>query len=381
MTQSLEFTRSEALTLGVELELQLIDARDANLTRGASDLLRIVAKKRPDLDVKLEITESMIEVATHVQRDFAGVHGELRTLRDTLCDAADRLGIGVCGGGTHAFQHWAERRIADRPRFQHVAGLYGYLAKQFTVFGQHVHVGCPDGDAAMRLLHGLSRYVPQFIALAASSPYQQGSDTAFDCSRMNTVSSFPLSGRAPFVQTWDGFLEYFDRMKDLGIVESMKDFYWDIRPKPEYGTVEVRVFDTPLTIRRAAALAIYTQAIARMLLEAPPFVLNEDIYLVYGVNRFQACRFGLDGQIIDAATRETRSIADDVRLTIKQLRERTDASSAHEAFDEIMRCLEHGNHARWLRERFGETRSLEGMVFAQARAFQAERVSHEELAV
>lgn len=381
MTASLEFTKSEALTLGVELELQLIDARDANLTRGASDLLRIVAKKRPDLDVKLEITESMIEVATHVQRDFAGVHGELRTLRDTLCDAADRLGIGVCGGGTHAFQHWAERRIADRPRFKHVAGLYGYLAKQFTVFGQHVHVGCPSGDAAMRLLHGLSRYVPQFIALAACSPYQQGSDTAFDCSRMNTVSSFPLSGRAPFVQTWDGFLEYFDRMKDLGIVESMKDFYWDIRPKPEYGTVEVRVFDTPLTVRRAAALAIYTQAIARMLLEAPPFELSEDIYLVYGVNRFQACRFGLDGQIIDAATRETRSIADDVRLTIKQLRERTDASGAHEALDEIVRCLEHGNHARWMRERFGEIRSLEGMVFAQTRAFQAERVPHEELAV
>lgn len=377
----LSFKPSEPLTLGVELELQLVDRRDGNLTRAASDIVRILEKKRPDLDIKLEITESMLEIATHVQRNFSGVHGELRTLRDVVCETADRLDVGVCGGGTHAYQHWADRRIADKPRFKQVAGLYGYLAKQFTVFGQHVHIGCPDGDGAMRLLHGLSRYVPQFIALAAASPFQQGCDTSFDCSRMNTVSSFPLAGRAPFVLTWDDFTAYFSRMHELGIVQSMKDFYWDIRPKPEYGTVEIRVFDTPLTIRRAAALAIYAQSIARMLMEAPPFDLHEDIYLVYGVNRFQACRFGLDGQIVDAANRETRSIADDVRLTLKDLRERTDVSGAHEALDEIARCLDQGNHASWLRRRYAEGGTLEGVVFAQTQAWQSERVAREALEV
>src|SRR5512134_4065470 len=139
----------------------------------------------------------------------------------------------------------------DRPRFKQISELYGYLAKQFTIFGQHVHIGCAEGDGALYLLHALSRYIPHFIALAASSPYFQGVDTAFDSSRLNAVFAFPLSGRAPFVQTWDEFNAFFGKMRAAGIVESMKDFYWDIRPKPEFGTIEVRVCDTPLTITRA----------------------------------------------------------------------------------------------------------------------------------
>ncbi len=370
MSDAMVFTKSAPLTLGVELELQLIDRRDGNLTAAASDLLRIAAKRRPDLDIKLEITESMIEVATHVQREYYGVHSELQTLRDVLVEAAEQLHIGICGGGAHPFMHWHERKIADQPRFQHVAGLYGYLAKQFTVFGQHVHIGCPDGDTAMHLLHGLSRYVPHFIALAASSPYLQGVDTSFDCSRMNTVASFPLSGRAPFVRTWNEFLEYFDKMQAFGIVESMKDFYWDIRPKPEYGTVEVRVFDTPLTVTRAASLALYTQSIARMLMEAPPFEPSEDIYLVYSYNRFQACRFGLDGQMIDPVTRERRSLAEDVLLTLKQLRERVSLDAAGRALEDIAQIVEGGNDARWMRTERGKDERLDRLMFHQRTRFE-----------
>ena len=126
-------------------------------------------------------------------------------MRDTLVVGADRLDIEVAGGGAHPFQRWYDRQIYDRPRFRHVAGLYGYLAKQFTVFGQHVHIGCENGTQAMRLLHRLSTYIPQFIALAASSPYFQGVDTSFDCSRLNSIYAFPLSGRAPFLTDWPAF--------------------------------------------------------------------------------------------------------------------------------------------------------------------------------
>jgi carboxylate-amine ligase len=369
----LKFHSSEALTLGVELELQLIDRRDGNLARAASDLLRLVNKKYPDLDIKLEITESMIEVATHIQRTYQGMLGELQILRNVLCESAEKLDIAICGGGTHPFQHWAERRIADRPRFHELSATYGYLAQQFTVFGQHVHIGCPDGDTAIALLHGLSRYIPHFIALAASSPFQQGTDTAFDCSRMNTIASFPLSGRIPFVKNWAEFLAYYERMQALGIIKSMKDFYWDIRPKPEYGTVEIRVFDTPLTVQRAASLAIYAQAIARLLMKNMPSTLNEDVYLVYGINRFQACRFGLEGQLIDPADREKRSIADDIRRTLQQLNEQFDLSNAQDALDDIRHCLDRGNHASWMRKELSPGTSLEGLVNRQIQAFESGR--------
>ena len=368
MTDALEFNPSEPLTLGVELELQLVDRRDGDLTRAASDLLPLVQKQHPRLDVKLEITESMIEVATAVQRTHPGVLAELRALRDAVCAAAELLNVGICGGGAHPFQVWTERHISAGPRMRYISELYGYLAKQFTVFGQHVHVGCPDADAAVRLVHGLSRYVPHFIALAASSPFSHGADTAFDCSRMNTVASFPLSGRMPFVHSWAEFNDYFAKMRSTSIVSSMKDFYWDIRPKPEFGTVEVRVFDTPLTVERAAALAIYTQGVAREIFARPMLDITEDAYLVYGFNRFQACRFGLQGEIIDPFTRERRPLVDDIRATLDAIRQHARPDDA-EALREIGRCIEEGNDATWLRQRFAETESLGSVVALQLERF------------
>jgi len=371
MIDELKFKSSEPLTLGVELELELVDRRDGDLTRAATDLLRIVQKRHPALDVKLEITESMIEVATGVRRNYEGVLTEMRKLRDAVCEGAGLLHIGVCGGGTHPFQAWNERHIADGPRMRYLSDLYGYLAKQFTVFGQHVHVGVPDGDAAIRLVHGLSRYVPHFIALAASSPFLQGEDTAFDCVRMNTVSSFPLSGRMPFVRNWAEFTQYFTKMQATGVVQSMKDFYWDIRPKPEYGTVEVRVFDTPLRVERAAALAIYVQGIARRILSDPAFTPAEDAYLVYSFNRFQACRFGLRGELVDPFTRERLPIAQDIRNTVAAIR-RESGPSEQAALREIINCLEDGNDATWLRARFAESGALGMVVHAQTRRFSRE---------
>ena len=167
------------------------------------------------------------------------------------------------------------------------------------MFGQHVHIGVRSGDEAVRLAHALARYVPHFIALSASSPFAGGADTQFDSSRLNVVNAFPLAGFMPYVADWDEFEHYFGEMQGFGIVESMKDFYWDIRPKPEYGTIEIRVFDTPLTVARAAELAAYAQALAARVREDPGWSPHPSQYLVYSYNRFQACRFGFGATIVD----------------------------------------------------------------------------------
>ncbi|HEY5801027.1 MAG TPA: YbdK family carboxylate-amine ligase, partial [Burkholderiaceae bacterium] len=261
------FTRSAALSMGVELELQLVSLSDFDLAPSSPDMLALLGRKPFPGNVTPEITESMIEINSSVHTRHDALLAELRQIRDLLVRAGETLNIGICGGGTHPFQKWTERKIYAKPRFKEVSALYGYLAKQFTVFGQHVHIGCASGDDALFLLHALNRYVPHFIALSASSPYFQGSDTLFNSARLNSVFAFPLSGRAPFMLRWDQFEhDYFARMENTGIVRSMKDFYWDIRPKPEYGTIELRVCDTPLTVDRAAALACYLQALCAMLL-------------------------------------------------------------------------------------------------------------------
>ena len=357
------FHTSEALTLGVELELQLVNTNDYDLTHYADNMLRLMARRTLPGSVVPELTTGMIEVSTGICHGWRDALAELRQIRDALVQCADRLGIAVVGGGTHPFQQWHQQRIYDKPRFVELSQLYGYLSKQFTIFGQHVHVGCPDADTALYTLHCLSRYIPHFIALAASSPFVQGQDTAFDSARLNSVFAFPLSGRAPCVLSWDEFGQYFDKMTRTGVVKSMKDFYWDIRPKPEYGTIEVRVFDTPLTIERAAALAGYVQSLAAWFQAERPFAPVEDDYLVYSYNRFQACRFGLDAVYVQPAGGEHLPLREHLLATMDRLAPFADACQAGDAIA-LLRAevQDNRNDARWLRERQQEEDLLSEVI-------------------
>ena len=365
------FQKSAALSLGVELELQLVNTHDYDLAPYAEDMLRLMHKTPLPGSVVHEMTSSMIEISTGVCTSSAEVLGQLSQIRDALVKSADKLNIAVVGGGTHPFQQWHERRIYDKPRFRELSELYGYLSKQFTIFGQHVHVGCPDADSALLTLHRMSRYIPHFIALSASSPYVQGQDTAFDSARLNSVFAFPLSGRAPFALTWDEFTVYFDKMTHTGVVKSMKDFYWDIRPKPEFGTIEIRVFDTPLTVERAAALAGYVQSLAAWFMQDQPFMPAEDDYLVYTYNRFQACRFGLDAVYVDPATGSHMPLRDHILTTMGQIDRHAISVGASTAIHLLRSSVERAdNDARWLREKQGEEHLLAEVIRQAAERFR-----------
>lgn len=353
------FQNSAPLTLGVELELQLLNTHDYDLAPYAEDMLRLMAKTPLPGSVVPEMTSSMIEISTGICHSASEVLGQLTPIRDALVRSADKLNIAVAGGGTHPFQKWHRQRIYDKPRFRELSDLYGYLSKQFTIFGQHVHIGCPDADAALLMLHRMSRFIPHFIALSASSPYVQGQDTAFDSARLNSVFAFPLSGRAPCVLTWGEFENYFDKMTGTGVVKSMKDFYWDIRPKPEFGTIEIRVFDTPLTIERAAALSGFVQSLAAWFLDTQPFTPQEDDYLVYTYNRFQACRFGLDAVYVDPGTGRHQPLVEHILHTFDQIAGHAARQGAAPALHLLRTDIEAGqNDARWLRERQREEQLL-----------------------
>lgn len=365
--EPLEFSPSEPFTIGVELELQLLNTRDYNLARGAADLLERVGKLKLPGEVKPEITESMVELNSGVNTRYATLDEELVQMRDAVAQQAGKLNLAVAGGGTHPFQQWSEQRIYAAPRFQYLSDLYGYLAKQFTVFGQHIHVGCGCGDDAIYLIHVLSRYIPHFIALSASSPFSQGVDTAFDSARLNAVSAFPLSGCMPFLESWRALNDYFEKMYRFQIVGSMKDFYWDIRPKPEFGSVEIRVCDTPLTVRKAARLAAYAQALAYMLLRDRNYSVSRDNYLVYNYNRFQACRFGLRGYFIDPYTEQHVNLGDDIIATLRRLRPCAETLGSEAALEELLSEVSDGrNDAAWLRDTYRQRRSFTDVMRLQS---------------
>jgi carboxylate-amine ligase len=155
-------------------------------------------------------------------------------------------------------------------------------------------------------------------------------------------------------------------MTSTGVVQSMKDFYWDIRPKPEFGTIELRVCDTPLDVDKAAALACYLQAICRYLREERPFEPSEDDYLVYTFNRFQACRFGLEGEIVDPQTKQREKLRDNIVRTLARVDEHALDLRSLDASNLIRDSLRHGNDAQWLRRLRAEGEPLSSVVHKAA---------------
>lgn len=371
--EQIPFVSSAPNTLGIELELQLVDPRSFDLAAASDELLAQLANHPIADRVKPEITRSMIELNSSVHEHPAGLLAEMREMRDVLCEAADAVGVGVTGGGAHPFMRWQDRAISDTPRFQYLAEMYGYLARQFTVFGQHIHLGVPSGDAAVRMVRGLSPYVPHFIALSAASPYCEGVDTLFSCCRLNAVNSFPLAGHMPAdVTDWYRFEAHLAQLRASGLAESIKDLYWDIRPKPEYGTVEIRVCDTPLTVERACQLAAFAQALAVQVARDPE--PSQQAWLAYRSNHFQACRFGLHGSYVTPDGQRVR-LVDHLRALFDRLAPVAEELGTGDMLqtlrDEILR---NGNDARWLRGQFLKVRELPLVVESMAQNWRGQGV-------
>ena len=374
MTQAIgEFKQSDPLTLGVELELQLLSRRDYDLTRAATDLLGGLKYDERFGEIKLEITESMIEVSTLPRARVDDIAADLEGLRQVLLAECARNNIVICGGGTHPFHHWPDRRICAGERFDALYRQYGYLAKQFTVFGQHVHVGCTSADDAIWLTQALGPYVPHFIALSASSPFVDGEDTFYQSARLNSVSTFPLSGQCPELANWAAFVEYFGFLEACGIAKSIKDLYWDIRPKPEYGTVEIRVCDTPLTTARAAALAALAQCLARYLLRTRP-AFDTRLHLhVARYNKFQACRYGLDANLSDPVRLRQIALRESFAELLGALTEDAEALGCQHWLASLGGELRsEDTDAGWLRMQHANHGNLNDVAHAAAQRFSAE---------
>ncbi|AOY01685.1 YbdK family carboxylate-amine ligase [Jeongeupia sp. USM3] len=343
------FKSAGMLTLGVELELMLLEPHTFELSAGALNLLELM---RMHADKRFffcpEITQTMIEYNSGVHGRWHELLDELRAMRSYLLPLVDECGLRISGGGTHAFRNWHEQAFFPKERYLNLGEKYGYLSKQFTVFGMHVHVGVGgDGDRAIELIRSVSPWIPLLIALSVASPFQEGADTGFACSRLHSLTSFPYSGAMPAFADWAECRDYIDGLTGLGIVGGIKDFYWDIRPKPEYGTVEFRIFDTPLTVEIAAGLAGLVQLMCAYYLArpAPP-----PLYDVYPYNRFQACRYGLAGEMVDPWTGERAGYLDNARALLDRLtplaREFDAAKVLHVYRDKLEPGLSQADHQR-----------------------------------
>jgi len=345
-----EFRPSTLGTMGIELELMVLDRLSFDLFPAAPDILRLLdAHEKPWVHTP-EITTSMLEVATSILTSYDEAAEQLEHIRATVQRAAFEVGASISGGGAHPFQKWNEQRIYPKERYFASERKFGYLAKLFTVFGMHVHVGAGSADEAIRLCAWLTQRAPLFIALSANSPCWQGEVSGFCSARSNVVGAFPMSGvLPPDVRSWQDFRNYFDGLAAHGIVNSIKDFYWDVRPKPEYGTIELRVLDTPLKPVYAAALACYARELCLEFAEQAgrwPANTSRELYVW---NRFNAARDGVEGNWIDPESGATLPIAEAIRADLARLGRRSRDPGFPKAIEVLETLMRDGGQAGWLR--------------------------------
>ncbi len=312
---SLPFTRSLRFTTGTELELQLINSSDARLVDKADVVL---ADMQHSQQIKHELTKSMLELNSSVHTSVLEMHGELSLLARNVREVARKHGCDVTGGGRHLDGDWREQVVSDLQRHQNLAERYGYITKMACVFGQHIHIGVHDGDEAIYLCHALIPYLPHLVALSASSPWLDGVDTSFSSSRFTGQNAFLNSELIENLYSWDEFNRFYDEMVDIGIIKSVKDIYWYVRPQPALGTIEIRICDMPLTIFHAAMLTGYSKIVAQFLLANRMDIVKKH-HAVEKYNIFNARRDGLQASYVSTIHNQRQPLASHILGCVETL--------------------------------------------------------------
>jgi carboxylate-amine ligase len=313
------FRGSPRPTLGVELELQIVDARTLALTAAGE---RLLAEVPPDLRdaVKPEFYHCCVEINTGVCDDVQAVEDDMSRKLAAVRRVADRLGVLLGWGGTHPFSHWRDQPIVATPRYRELAEHYREtLCRQLT-FGLHVHVGVADGDAAVRACNRIPEYLPALLALSANSPFWCGRATGLHSHRTEVMSASPHGGRPPQLGGWDDYARLIEHLTAAGVIGTPKDLWWDVRPSPGHGTVEVRVCDMPPDLPSVLGLTALIQCLVHTLAydgDGRPD-LDEAGSLIVRQNRWRAARYGMGAIFIDPRSRRKAT----ARETIVGLTER-----------------------------------------------------------
>ena len=364
------FSRSQMGSMGIELELMVLDRLTYDLLPAAPDILRLLDLQKKEWMATPEVTTSMLEVATSALGGYAQAAAQIEEIRTSVQRAAFQVGAAISGGGAHPFQKWSDQRIYPKDRYRDSAKKFGYLTKLFTVFGMHVHIGVPSADEAIRICAWLTQRAPLFIALSANSPCWQGEDSGFCSARSNVVGAFPMSGTMPsHIRTWDQFQAHFTQLAGHGIVTSIKAFYWDVRPKPEYGTVELRVLDTPLKPAFAAALASYARELCIEVFERPDTWPSSECKELYIWNRFNAAKEGVNAMWIDPEDGSSRSVAQVVAGDLERLSAKSRDPDFAQACGVIHELMARGGQARWLKAHMNAGSGMNDMARVASEMF------------
>ncbi|HEX8647211.1 MAG TPA: carboxylate-amine ligase [Thermoleophilaceae bacterium] len=332
-------------TLGIEEELMIVNSETLELQNAIETMLE--AMPQAEGQVKPELMESVCEIATSPCKNTREAGAQLRDLRRLTQRTAGENGLAIGAAGTHPFAMWEDQRIVARPRYRDLVAALRFVARQELIFGVHVHVGVDDPDKAIHIANGMRVHVPLLLALSANSPFWRADPTGLLSTRTPIFRAFPRVGIPP---RYDDFEDYSRRvgfMVESGAIEDYTYLWYDVRPHPNFGTVEIRVMDAQTRLEHTLALAALVQALVKELSEH--FDSGQELssypYEMLDENKWLAARHGLDGELVDLPSKDRVSTKELVRRVLDRVRGHAEELGSADDLAGIDDLLQRGNGA------------------------------------
>jgi carboxylate-amine ligase len=304
-----QFEQASDFTVAVEEEFAVLDPQTLALTNRFEEL-QSAAKDTP-LEPHLvgELIASEVEIRTGRCEDFEDAAARLAERRGQLFELADGLGIALAATGTHPWSPWQEQRIIDTPHYRRNDEILRYVVWRNNSFGLHVHVAINGPDRAIAVCNALRNFLPELLALSASSPFVEGVNTGLHSARTQIFTRmFPRCGVPDAYDDWDGFERYVRFLYDTRSIDEHTQLWWSVRPHLAFPTIEIRISDAQPDLAEARSLAALSYAlavrIAQALDEGEP--LPNHPHRLIEENLWRAIRYGLSGELIDLQSGEVR---------------------------------------------------------------------------
>ncbi len=310
------FRPSLQRTLGLELEIQIVDPTSGSLLNIAPQLL---SRLNP-VNFKPEFFQSTIELNTDVTRSFSDLESNVYQKIDMLQEAGNQLGVAFMLSGTHPFEDWKRQQITDNPRYHQLLQRIQWPVRQFLIFGTHLHIGVRSAPTVMRLVRRLRVFIPHLLALSANSPFWMGFDTGLASARMKIFEELPNAGLPYAFNTWEEYSRFVDASIRTGSIDSFRDIWWDIRPHPAYGTIEIRICDAMSSIPEILSVMAFALALT-IYLEQPEATTPLDTIpdWIIAQNKWRATRYGMEAQLIEPTTMEVVPIKQSIQKWVKKV--------------------------------------------------------------
>ncbi len=332
-----------AYTIGIEEELMILDAESFQLVNAIETMLEATEAG----EIKPELMESVLEISTEPCRTVHEAGQQLHQLRRQVSQTAASKGLAIGAAGTHPFAMWEDQRIVARPRYRDLISALRFVARQELIFGVHVHVGIDDADKAIHVANGMRVHMPILLGLSANSPFWRGDATGLASVRTPIFRAFPRVGIPPTYRGWDDYAQRIEFMTQARVIEDYTYLWHDVRPHPNFGTIEVRVMDSQTRVDHTIGLAALVQGLVRELCEhyESGQRLSRYPYEMLDENKWLAARHGLEGELVDLPSSDRVRTRDLARRLLDRMREHCQDLGSADELEAVEDLLDRGNGA------------------------------------